>query len=55
MTVKIQDGATFTVVKRAHPATGQPAYYWLGDNGQELELSDDEAAEHLEGIPRPSP
>ncbi|MGO4192236.1 hypothetical protein AB4Y67_11265 [Arthrobacter sp. YAF17] len=45
MTVKIQDGATYTVVKRAHPAAGQRTYYRLGDNGQELELTDEEAAE----------
>ena len=52
MMVKIQDGATYTVVKRSHPAPEQGAYYWLGDNGQELELTAEEAAELLEGISR---
>lgn len=45
MTAKIQSGATYTVVKRKHPAAEQRAYYWLGDNGQELELTDEEAKE----------
>lgn len=47
MTVKIQDGATYTIVKRSHPDTGQRTYHWLGDNGQELELTDEEAADLL--------
>lgn len=44
MTVKIQDGATYTIVKRSRPDSGQRLYYRLGDNGQELELTDEEAA-----------
>jgi hypothetical protein len=47
MTVKSQDGATYTIVKRSRPDTGQRTYYWLGDNGQELELTDEEAADIL--------
>lgn len=47
MTVKIQDGATYTIIERSPPAAGQRAYCWLGDNGQELELTDEEAAELL--------
>lgn len=42
MKPKIQDGATYTVVKRSHPAAGQQAFYWLGDNGRELELTEEE-------------
>ncbi|MCZ4614892.1 hypothetical protein [Rhodococcus qingshengii] len=45
MTVKIQNGATYTIVKRTNPTDGQRDYYRLGDNGQEIELTDDEAAE----------
>lgn len=47
MTVKIQDGATYTIAKRSHPDAGQRTYYWLGDNGQELELTEEEAADLL--------
>jgi hypothetical protein len=42
--VKVQDGATYTVVKRSSPAAGQRSHYWLGDNGQEIELTHEEAA-----------
>ncbi|MHA7220356.1 hypothetical protein ACX80L_15895 [Arthrobacter sp. MDT1-48-3] len=42
--VKVQDGATFTVVKRSSPAAGQSSHYWLGDNGQEIDLTQEEAA-----------
>lgn len=42
--VKVHDGATYTVVKRSSPASGQRSHYWLGDNGQEIELTHDEAA-----------
>ena len=37
MTVKIRDGATYMIAKRSHPDAAQRTYYWLGDNGQELE------------------
>lgn len=47
MTVKIEDGATYTIIARAHPAEGQPTHRWVGDNGRELELTDDEAARLL--------
>jgi hypothetical protein len=42
--VKVQDGATYTVVKRSSPGAGQRSRYWLGDNGKEIELTHDEAA-----------
>lgn len=45
MRVKVIDGATYSVVKRKHPAEGQRDYYWLGDNGQEIEMTEGEAAE----------
>ncbi len=45
--VKVENGATFTLVERKSPRPGQRSHYWLGDNGQELELSDDEATELL--------
>jgi hypothetical protein len=41
--VKVLEGATYTVVKRSSPAAGQGSYYWSGDNGQEIELTHDEA------------
>lgn len=43
--VKVVDGATYALTERARPASDQPSLYWLGDNGQELELTDEEAAE----------
>lgn len=46
MTVKILDGATYTIIKRAS-APGRRDYVWVGDNGQEIELTDEEAAELL--------
>ena len=49
MRVKIFDGATYSIVKRPRPAPGQSEYYWLGDNGRELDLTDDEARELLPG------
>ena len=45
MIVKIRDDATYTLVKRSNAAAGQQDYFWLGDNGREIELSDGEAAE----------
>lgn len=45
MEAKIQNGATYTVVSRSNPAVGQRTYYWLGDHGKELELTDDEVAD----------
>lgn len=47
MEIKIQDGSTYTLIKRANVAAGQNAYRWVGDNGQEIELTDEEAAELL--------
>jgi uncharacterized protein YbjT (DUF2867 family) len=47
MTVKIRDGATYMIAKRSHPDAAQRTYYWLGDNGQELELTDEDAADLL--------
>lgn len=49
MRVKILDGATYAVVKRKKPSADQWDYYWLGDNGREIELSDGERAEFLQG------
>ncbi|MEV8336937.1 hypothetical protein [Leucobacter sp. NPDC077196] len=45
--VKTLDGATYTLSARTHPSSHQRSHYWLGDNGQELELTDAEAAELL--------
>jgi hypothetical protein len=47
MTVKIQDGATYTLIERPHPAEGERSHRWVGDNGREIELTDDEAAQLL--------
>lgn len=47
MEIKIQDGATYTIIKRANVAAGQQPYRWVGDNGQEIELTEAEAAELL--------
>lgn len=41
--VKVVDGATYAIVKRTNPLEGQRAHCWLGDNGLELELTDEEA------------
>ncbi len=42
--VKIQDGATYTVVKRSNPTVGRDSHYWLGDNGQEIALTQGETS-----------
>lgn len=47
MTVKLEDGATSTIIERVRPAEGQPTHRWVRDNGRELELTDDEAARLL--------
>lgn len=47
MNIKIQDGSTYTLIKRSNVAGGQQAYRWVGDNGQEIELTEEEAAELL--------
>lgn len=44
MTVKIEDGATYTLIARPRPADGEAPIRWVGDDGRELELTDDEAA-----------
>lgn len=36
--IKVQDGVTYTIVER-RPISDQFKYYWLGDNGEELELT----------------
>ncbi|WP_158270283.1 hypothetical protein [Mycetocola zhujimingii] len=46
MTVKILDGATYTIIRRAS-VPGQRDYVWVGDNGQEIELTEEEAADFL--------
>lgn len=46
MRVKIISGSTYSIIKRA-PALGRRDYVWVGDNGQEIELTDEEAAELL--------
>jgi hypothetical protein len=46
MQVKILEGATYSIIRRP-AAPGQRDYVWVGDNGQELELTDEEAAELL--------
>lgn len=43
--VKVLNGATYTLTQRSRPSPGQRSHYWLGDNGQEIELTDEEAAE----------
>lgn len=45
MRVKIENGATYTITRRTRPASGQSEYYWLGDNGRELDLSEEERSE----------
>lgn len=45
--IKIVGGATYSLTKRAHPRPDQRSHYWLGDNGQEIELTDEEASELL--------
>ncbi|MHA7285940.1 hypothetical protein ACX80I_06660 [Arthrobacter sp. MDT3-44] len=45
--VKVQNGATYTVTKRSRPGRGQRPYFWLGDNGQEVDLTEKEIAELL--------
>lgn len=45
--VKVENGATYTVVSRSHPNPGQQSYYWLGDNGREIELTEQETADLL--------
>jgi hypothetical protein len=45
--VKVQNGATYTVIKRRSPGPDQHAYYWLGDNGQESEFTEKEIADLL--------
>jgi hypothetical protein len=45
MVVKILDGATNTVIEWL-PTPVQREHSWLGDNGRELELTE-EPAEHL--------
>lgn len=44
MTVKILDGATYTIIERPRPEQGQARHRWVGDNGREIELTDEEAA-----------
>ncbi|MBO1900928.1 hypothetical protein J4H92_03070 [Leucobacter weissii] len=44
--VKIVDGATYTLVRRDDPPPGRRAHCWLGDNGWELELAEEEAARY---------
>jgi len=51
--VKVADGATYTIVRRKNPQPGRPAYYWLGDDGAELELTDEEI--HLHGLDQAQP
>lgn len=51
--MKVHDGATFTLAERSRPGDGQGSYYWLGDNGQELGVTDEEAAEHGSGARQP--
>lgn len=46
MTVKILDGGTYTIIERAS-APGRRDYAWVGDNGQEIGLTDEVVAELL--------
>lgn len=50
MRVKIVDGSTYSIIKRA-PAIGRRDHVWVGDNGQEIELTDEEVAELLPESP----
>lgn len=43
--VKVQGGATYTIIERL-PASDPPVYYWLGDNGAELEITEEEASQY---------
>lgn len=43
--IKVVDGGTYSLTQRPHPAPGQHTHYRLGDNGRELKLTEDEAAE----------
>lgn len=43
--VRIIDGATYTLLRRTNPQPGQRHHCWVGDNGVELELTDEEAIE----------
>lgn len=43
--VKIIDGAGYTLLRRTDPQPGQRHHCWVGDNGSELELTDEEASE----------
>ncbi|MGV0111782.1 hypothetical protein [Arthrobacter sp. CP30] len=41
---KVHGGATYTLIMRPRPDAGERAHYWLGDNGDTIELTDEEAA-----------
>ncbi|MEL5990629.1 hypothetical protein ACOKGD_04865 [Microbacterium phosphatis] len=47
--IKIENGASYTLIARSDPATGQQDHRWVGDNGHEIELTEDEAAELRRG------
>lgn len=42
--VKVVDGASYTILRRPNPAPGLRHHCWVGDNGSEIELTDEEAA-----------
>lgn len=41
--VTIVDGASYTLLRHVNPALGQRHHCWVGDNGAEIELTDEEA------------
>lgn len=42
--VKVEDGASYTILRRTDPVPGRRHHCWVGDNGAEIELTDEEAA-----------
>lgn len=42
--VKVLDGATYTIIKRAS-TPGLRDYRWVGDDGREIELTNEEPEE----------
>lgn len=43
--VRIINGVTYTLIARHRPAEGQNAVRWVGDNGDEIELTAEEVNE----------
>lgn len=41
---RILDGVSYTILRRPHPIPGQRHHCWVGDNGAEIELTEQEAS-----------